>query len=34
MARTFEPRVVELNIRASIFNSFTELGTPETVAVA
>ena len=34
MARTFERQVVELNMRASILNRFTELGTPETVAVA
>ena len=34
MARTFERQVAELNIRASILNSFTELGTPQTVAVA
>ena len=34
MARTFERQVVELNIRASILNQFTELGTPQTVAVA
>ena len=34
MARTFERQVVELNIRASILNQFTELGTPQTVVVA
>ena len=34
MARTFERQVAELNIRASILNRFTELGTPQTVAVA
>ena len=34
MARTFERQVAELNIRASILNQFTELGTPKTVAVA
>ena len=34
MARTFERQVTELNIRASILNQFTELGTPQTVAVA
>ena len=34
MARTFERQVAELNIRASILNQFTELGTPQTVAVA
>ena len=34
MARTFERQVVELNIRASILNQFTALGTPQTVAAA
>ena len=34
MARTFERQVAELNIRASILNQFTGLGTPQTVAVA
>ncbi|MBB6580041.1 hypothetical protein HNP33_004167 [Comamonas odontotermitis] len=34
MSRTFERQVVELNIRASILNRFTELGTPQTVALA
>lgn len=34
MSRTFERQVVELNIRASILNRFTELGTPQTAAVA
>ena len=34
MARTFERQVAELNIRASILNRFTELGTAETVALA
>ena len=34
MARTFERQVAELNVRASILNRFTELGTPQTVAVA
>ena len=34
MARTFERQVAELNVRASILNRFTELGTPETVAAA
>ena len=34
MARAFERQVAELNIRASILNQFTELGTPQTVAVA
>jgi hypothetical protein len=37
MARTFErqvAQVAELNIRASILNQFTALGTPQTVAAA
>jgi hypothetical protein len=34
MARTFERQVSELHVRASILNRFTELGTPNTVAVA
>ena len=34
MARTFERQVTELNVRASILNRFTELGTPQTMAVA
>lgn len=34
MSRTFERQVAELNIRASILNRFTELGTSQTVAVA
>jgi hypothetical protein len=34
MARTFERQVAELNIRASILNQFTALGTPHTVAAA
>ncbi len=34
VARTFERQVVELNIRASILNRFTELGSPKTVVVA
>lgn len=33
MARTFERQLAELNIRASILNRFTELGTPQMVAV-
>ncbi len=33
-AGTFERQVVELNIRAAILNRFTELGRPNTVAVA
>jgi len=34
MARTLERQVVELNVRASILNRFTELGTSQTVAIA
>ena len=34
MARDFERQVTELQIRASILNRFTQLGTPETVRVA
>lgn len=34
MARTFERQVAELNVRASILNRFTELGTPQTMVVA
>lgn len=34
MARTFERQVAELNIRASILNQFTALGTPQKVAAA
>ena len=34
MARTFERQVAELNIRAAILNRFTELCTPQTVAMA
>ena len=34
MARTFERQVNELHIRAAILNRFTELGRPQTVAVA
>jgi hypothetical protein len=34
MARTFERQVAELNIRASILNQFTALGTSQTVAAA
>lgn len=34
MARTFERQVVELNIRASILNQFTALGTHQPVAAA
>lgn len=34
MARNFETQVSELQVRASILNRFTSLGTPETVRVA
>lgn len=34
MARDFDRQVLELQIRASIFNRSTRLGTPETVRVA
>lgn len=34
MSRTFDRQVNELNIRAAILNRFTELGRPQTVAVA
>ena len=34
MSRTFERQVNELHIRAAILNKFTELGSPQTVAVA
>ncbi|MFZ7337039.1 IS5 family transposase [Comamonas jiangduensis] len=34
MARSFESQVNELHIRAAILNRFTELGRPQTVAVA
>lgn len=34
MSRTFERQVKELHIRAAILNRFTELGCPQTVAVA
>ena len=34
MARTSERQVAELNIRAAILNRFTELCTPQTVAMA
>lgn len=34
MARGFESQVNELHIRAAILNRFTELGRPQTVAVA
>lgn len=34
MSRTFERQVNELHIRAAILNQFTELGCPQTVAVA
>ena len=34
MARTFERQVVELQVRVALLNRFTQLGTPDTVAVA
>lgn len=34
MSRTLERQVNELHIRAAILNKFTELGHPQTVAVA
>ena len=34
MSRTFERQVNELHIRAGILNRFTELGRPQTAAVA
>ncbi len=34
MARTFERQVVELQVRVSLLNRFSQLGRPETVAVA
>lgn len=34
MARDFQRQVTELQVRASILNRFTSLGTPETVRVA
>ncbi len=34
MARSFERQVAELNIRVSILNQFTALGTPQTVVAA
>ena len=34
MARTFERQVVELHIRVALLNRFSQLGRPETVAVA
>jgi hypothetical protein len=34
MARDFERQVTELQVRVSILNRFTQLGTPETVRVA
>lgn len=34
MSRTLERQVTELNIQASILNQFTELGMPQTAAVA
>jgi len=34
MARDFERQITELQVRVSILNRFTQLGTPETVRVA
>ncbi|WCM95548.1 IS5 family transposase [Acidovorax sp. GBBC 1281] len=34
MARTFERQVVELHVRVALLNRFSQLGRPETVAVA
>jgi hypothetical protein len=34
MSRTFERQVNELHIRAVILNRFTEMGRPQTTAVA
>ena len=34
ISRTFERQVNELHIRAAILNRFTELGRPQTAAVA
>jgi len=34
MARTFERQVAELQVRVALLNRFTQLGTPDTVAVA
>lgn len=34
MSRTFERQVNELHIRAAILNRFTEMGRPQTTAVA
>lgn len=34
MARKFERQVTELNVRASILNQFTALGTPQTAAAS
>ncbi|HDR9140973.1 IS5-like element ISBvi8 family transposase [Burkholderia vietnamiensis] len=34
MARTFERQVAELHMRVALFNRFTQLGRPQTVAVA
>ena len=33
MARDFDRQVAELQVRASILNRFTQLGTPTTVAM-
>lgn len=34
VARTFESHVAKFNIRSSILNQFTALGTPQTVTAA
>lgn len=34
MARTFESQVTELQVRVALLNRVTQLGMPETVAVA
>ena len=34
MARTFERQVVELHVRVSLLNRFSQLGRPKTVVVA
>ncbi|MBB5020411.1 hypothetical protein HNQ59_003730 [Chitinivorax tropicus] len=33
MARDFDRQVAELQVRAALFNRFTQLGTPVTVAM-
>jgi len=34
MARTFERQVVELHVRVALLNRFSQLGRPDSVAVA